>query len=318
MTEMEDAVRAYVAARSEEKDDFSPGTAARYRGYLLAFSATYGDRPIKKFRHTHVTKFLQTRGHLASSTRRAQFSCMRQFCEWLVLNGMVDKNPLSKRRKWVPSQPQRQPRALEETPVADLFSLGVPDRRGRAIVALMVGCGLRCVEVSRLMVEDWNRGTNIILVTGKRSNERYLPVPPMVQRHLEAYLMKYPGPTGFPMLGQVHDRSRPLAPQTISKYVAQWMTAAGVKRMPRDGISAHALRHTAATDVLAQVERNPHLKVNALQVVQAMLGHQSLATTEAYLSLEEARRHLGPAMSGRDYTYGSANDDNPDTEDDED
>ena len=70
------------------------------------------------------------------------------------------------------------------------------------------------------------------------------------------------------------------------------MAAAGLKNRPRDGVSAHALRHTAASDVMD--------RCHELRTVQAMLGHASIAATEIYLR----RANLGQlreAMEGRDY-----------------
>jgi site-specific recombinase XerC len=74
--------------------------------------------------------------------------------------------------------------------------------------------------------------------------------------------------------------------------VAEWMRAAGVKRRPYDGNSAHALRHTAASDVL-EVSGD-------LRAVQAMLGHSQLQTTSIYLRRAELGR-LRDAMTGRPY-----------------
>jgi site-specific recombinase XerD len=72
------------------------------------------------------------------------------------------------------------------------------------------------------------------------------------------------------------------------------MTAAGVKQRAWDGKSAHAYRHTAATDML---EHGADLRD-----VQSMLGHQHLATTAIYVNRQEAESRLRDAAAGR--TYG--------------
>ena len=64
-------------------------------------------------------------------------------------------------------------------------------------------------------------------------------------------------------------------PGTISKLVAGWMAEAGVKRAPGDGVSAHALRHTMASNMLDAC-RN-------VRMVQQALGHANVATTDRYL-----------------------------------
>jgi site-specific recombinase XerD len=74
--------------------------------------------------------------------------------------------------------------------------------------------------------------------------------------------------------------------------VQQWMVDAGLKRRPRDGVSAHSLRHTCASDVLDAC--------HDLRVVQQMLGHQHLATTAIYLRRADLSQ-MRDAMAGRRY-----------------
>ena len=70
------------------------------------------------------------------------------------------------------------------------------------------------------------------------------------------------------------------------------MSTAGIKRGAGDGVSAHALRHTAASDVLD--------RCHDVRTVQAMLGHVSIATTQIYLRRADLSR-MREAMAGRDY-----------------
>lgn len=263
-------------------------TARNHRAVLASVTATYGDRPVKNFRRIHIDRWLETRGHLKPSTRRSQYSMVRCFTRWLLEEGRIAKDPMAGTRP--PRQPRTVPRAM---PAGDIGKLlrSVPDNRARAIVALMVGCGLRCCEVAWLKVEDWDRTGGVVRVVGKNGNERELPVPEMVHRHLRDYLVEYPATVG-PLIRSYRLTWEPLRPQTISKMVADWMAAAGVKVTPRDGTSAHALRHTAASDVLDEC--------GDLRVVQEMLGHQNLATTAIYLRRANLPQ-MRTAMEGRHY-----------------
>lgn len=90
-----------------------------------------------------------------------------------------------------------------------------------------------------------------------------------------------------------HPSSGVAAPY-VSRLVRRWMYAAGVKQRAGDGISGHALRHTAATDVLRATNGN-------VRVVQMMLGHQSLASTQRYLRTYP--EELRTAMAGRSYVH---------------
>jgi integrase/recombinase XerC len=124
--------------------------------------------------------------------------------------------------------------------------------------------GLRCVEVSRLAVEDWDRGRQQITVCGKNGDHRRLPVGPDVAHLLAAHV-------GGRLSGPVVDYS----PATLSRLVRRWMTQAGLKGEPYDGVSAHALRHTAASELY---DDNHNVKA-----VQEFLGHKNVATTDRYL-----------------------------------
>jgi site-specific recombinase XerC len=107
-------------------------------------------------------------------------------------------------------------------------------------------------------------------VTGKNSDERRLPVPgPVV-----VVLGKWAAAGG-----SGRDTVVGLSANRISRLVSGWFKAAGLKAGPYDGLSAHALRHTMASNMLE--------RCGNVRTVQDALGHVSLATTERYL------RHTG-------------------------
>lgn len=297
MSEMGTAAEVYVRERVSLRQ-LSRGAAHGYRSYLNQFAATYGDRKIKSLGAKQLKKFLATQAHLAASTQRTNFSRLRQFVRWLTFTKRIRSNPLERAIErgeiTVPKQPGCMPHPMVPHEVGATFALGAPDRRARAIIALAVQCGLRCCEVSRARIEDWRRHDNMLRVHGKGGRERWVPVPTEALPYLTAYLSEYPARTGQPLIRSYVTPWKPLAASTISKYVSQWMVDAGVKeRGARDMKSAHALRHTAATDVLDVC--------GDLQVVQMMLGHQNLGTTAIYLGQANAKKKLREAMEGRDY-----------------
>lgn len=156
---------------------------------------------------------------------------------------------------------------------------------------LMVGMGLRCVEVSRADVADFDPAACTLLVRGKAGHERVLPVPVDIAALVVGYLDEVGWQAG-PLVRPLSGQHRRVSEHTLSRRVADIMREALVKRRPHDGVSAHALRHTAASDVLD--------RCHDVRVVQQMLGHQSLATTQIYLrraSLDQLRE----AMEGRTY-----------------
>jgi integrase/recombinase XerD len=277
----------YVRERVVRKE-LTRQTARNVRCALVRFAHFAGEGPVGELDYRAVEAWLADRAHLAAATRRSQFSAVHTFCAWLHRRRLIDRSPTLDVP--APKLARSVPRALPETSVAR-FLTACPDHRAKAIGWLMVGMGLRCVEVAGLQVGDWDRGRGLMVVQGKGSHERALPVPEPVIIAVDAYLAEHPTFTG-PLVRSYRRPSCGLGADTISGLVARWMDDAGIKHRARDGVSAHALRHTAASDVLDRCKD--------LRVVQQMLGHQHLATTSIYLR----RAALGPmreAMAGRTY-----------------
>lgn len=111
---------------------------------------------------------------------------------------------------------------------------------------------------------------------------------------LEAYLAEWPATVG-PMIRSTTPPFPALSLSALSHYMATWMYEAGIKHAPRDGVSGHALRHTAASDVLDNCQD--------LRVVQELLGHRSLQTSAVYLRRARIDT-IRQAMEDR--TYGTA------------
>lgn len=285
MGTLTDQISRYTRGR-QQRGEITLSTMRDLRWTLHGFDESFGNRPLAQLGPAAVDRWLESIGHLAAATRREYLSRVRTFCRWLVAEGKLRTDPTAH----VPRirQSTRVPRVLEEEQVARVLR-AAPDARARAVLWLMVGCGLRCCEVARLQVEDYT-GRDVI-ARGKNDKERVVPVPVRVAGAVNAYLEEV-GVTAGPLIRSSLVPSRGLSPHTLSGYVREWMVAAGVKIRALDGRSAHALRRTCATDVAAHAD---------LRVVQQMLGHTRLETTaKGYLapvSLEAMR----DAMEGRGY-----------------
>lgn len=285
MGTLTDQINRYVTGRYQ-RGEITRDTMRDFRWTLTGFDESFGNRPLNQLGPAAVDRWLETIGHLAAATRREYLSRVRTFTRWLVAEGKLRTDPTAH----VPKirQAKRAPRVLTEQQVGRLLRVA-PDTRARAVLWLMVGCGLRCVEVARLQVEDYT-GRDVI-VTGKNGNERVVPVPVRVAGAVDAYL-EDAGVTAGPLIRSTINPAKGLSPHTLSGYVREWMVEAEVKVRALDGRSAHALRRTCATDVARNAD---------LRVVQQLLGHSRLETTAAsYLApvgLEEIRR----AIEGRGY-----------------
>jgi len=290
MTTLTNLSVQYLAER-ERRGEIGKRTAKGMRYSLRSLDASFGNRPLGHLGKRAVERWLEQVGHLSPATRRNHLSTCRGFCRWLVELDLIEADPTEHVAKV--RQPRSVPRALRHDHVGRLLS-SLPDERARVIVMLMVGCGLRCVEVSRLRVTDYDPHSGTILVRGKGGHERELPVPHAVRAAVDPYLC-HVGVIAGPLV-RSKDGLAGLNPCTISTYVSRWMSDAGLKVGRWDGRSAHALRHTAASDVLEGGA--------GITVVQAMLGHSSAAVTSIYLR-HASLGQLRDAMEGRSYDFAA-------------
>lgn len=281
-----DLIPTYLKSRLA-RGDYVPDKARSARSVLYKFSDHAGRRRVQNIGPTVVEDWLEGMEHLAVATRRDRLSTLRAFFKWCVLRGHCKRNPAAE--VVAPKQPRTIPRALPQEAIVAVFD-HCPDARARLIVSLMVQEGLRCCSVSRLTMGDIDRTHRTMRVVGKGHHEQILPITDETFRALDEYLDEHPASAG-PLVRSYRQCHRALAADTISGMVAGWMWAAGIKRKPRDGISAHACRHTCATDML---RLGAHLRD-----VQAALGHRSITNTEVYLPL--VVHGLKAAMGGRTY-----------------
>lgn len=286
MTTLSAEITTYVNGR-RNRGEITASTAADIRWTLAGLAVSFGDRPLDKFGPAAIDRWLESIGGLADATRREYLSRVRSFSRWMVAAGKIRVDPTAH----VPTirQARRAPRTLTPAQVAALLA-AVPDRRAKAVIWLMVGCGCRCCEVASLRVEDYDGRT--ITVQGKGGHQRVLPVPDSVRRAVDAYLDET-GVVAGPLIRSQLRPSYGLSEKTLSHYVRAWMRTAGVKSRALDGRSAHALRRTAASDVMD--------RSGDVRAVQEMLGHARLETTARAYLRPVSMGQLRDAMEGRDY-----------------
>jgi site-specific recombinase XerD len=352
-------IDTYVRER-RRRGEFGASSDRQYRFRLRSLSKSFGSRPLSDFVEQAIEEWLETIGEMRPASRRSYQSTVRRFCIWMTRRGHIAADPMDDVRSV--REPRSVPRARPKDDVARLLA-SRPDPRSQLIIWLMVGIGLRCIEVSRLDVSDYDPVARTILVRGKADHERVLPVPDSVAIAIERYLRAErigEGPLvqvlagrPIPRLNDVawlrrryleelasareiaeeigcaretvrkaliahgitvrkaggwsrSDTYRPppappprpstgrrVRPSWLSKELSKWWLEAGIKKRAGDGIAAHSLRHTAASDTLD--------KCNDLTVVQRMLGHSNIATTSRYLRVASLDK-MRDAMEG--HTYG--------------
>jgi integrase/recombinase XerD len=268
--------------------EITPRTARILEYRLAGLLEHCGDLPVADLDRTAVRAWGRRIGQLSPATRRLYRSTLVCLCRWALEEGMLSEDPSAHLPKV--REPGRVPRARPASDVARVLSVATR-ARDRLIVVLMVQMGLRCCEVARAELADYDPAAATLLVRGKGGGERVLPVPPPVAEAVDAYRNQI-GWSAGPLVCTLHSGRWALSSAAVARIVTKLLYASGVKTAPGDGITAHALRHTAASDVLD--------RCGNVRIVQGMLGHASLATTQIYLrraSLDQLRE----AMGGRDY-----------------
>jgi integrase len=225
-----------------------------------------------------------------ASTMKSRATKLRPYVRWLIRHGHLDRDPCEHIGRI--HVPPGDPRDLEPSEVGLLLSV-CPDDRARLIVGLMAQLGLRCGDVARIRIEDIDVRRRRLHVRAKGGRGAVTHPEPITQEAwetLEPWLCGLGRRTG-PLIESYQRPGRALQPGTISKLVGEWITTAGLKTFPYDGISAHALRHSTAQHMLDNGAD--------MRAVQHALGHKSLRTTEGYARREPAG--LREAMEGRRY-----------------
>lgn len=269
------AVR-YITDRQKAGQITRLTAEANYR-HLRSFCESFGNRPLRQLGHAAVQRWLEAmeKHGYAPATRSVHLSTLRGFARWCVLHRHVKTD-------WTIHAPKiRRSRQVPRDLTAAHFALilqAAPDSRARCALWLMFGCGLRCVEVARLQVDDLDRASGFLFVTGKGGHQAFVPCPAPVIEAIDTYLSDAGHRSGF-LLRPVRGDAPSLSPSRISHFAIAAIRESGVKIRKGDGRSAHGLRAAAASE-LYDVCRDP-------RIVQQFLRHQHLQTTSIYLRRAE-------------------------------
>ncbi len=220
-------------------------------------------------------------GYKARSTARL-ISGMRGFYRFLLREGIIDADPTL--QVDMPQLGRPLPKSLSEADVEALLAapdLGDPiGLRDRAMLEVLYACGLRVSELVGLALEQVNLRQGVLRVFGKGSKERLVPMGEEAIGWVERYcrearpalLAGRPADVLFPSL-----RGEQMTRQTFWHRIKHHAQVAGIAK----SLSPHTLRHAFATHLLNHGAD--------LRVVQMLLGHSDLSTTQIYTHIARAR-----------------------------
>lgn len=282
-------INAYLNGR-RARGEITQQTKLDLTWTLMAFSESFGKRPLTQLGERAIDRWLEGIGHRAPATRREYLSRVSGFLTWMAHHGHIAANPTSH----VPTidQPRHVPVTFTPLESAALFRYVNGDLRSTAILEVLFGGGARCVEVSRLRVDHYDPSGGWLLLIGKAKHERQVPVTPQMRLALDAYLDTV-GRTAGPFFRSYLNPSKGLAAKTISGYFRGWAYGAGVKMCSLDGRSAHGARRTAGSDVADET--------GDIRYAQALLGHARIETTAKLYLRPVPLDRLRTAMEAREY-----------------
>ncbi|MBP7950082.1 MAG: tyrosine recombinase [Verrucomicrobiales bacterium] len=229
-----------------------------------------------------LTDFLATeksRG-LSGSSIRLQIIALKRFFRFMVCRGWLNTDPSD--GILAPNQQRELPETLGPQQVEILLeSTGgnAPlDRRDRAILELLYGSGLRAAELTDATLDMLDLENGFLRVIGKGRKTRIVPVGTKAREALQGYLLLERPSLVKPRTGNhlfLSVRGQRLTTQRVWQIISRRAKLAGIKAYP------HLLRHSFATHLLSNGAN--------LRVIQEMLGHADISTTQIYTHVDQGR-----------------------------
>ena len=210
--------------------------------------------------------------YLSKRSQARLLSSLNSFFDYLVSEGERKDNPSSAVDS--PKLGKYLPVVLSVEEVRAILK-AAPNERDRAILEVLYGCGLRVSEVCSLKISEVYLKDMFVKVMGKGSKERLVPMAPSTASAIMDYLSVRPeSDAGCEDVLFLNRFGRALSRVAVFKMVKSVALVAGVDK----NLSPHTFRHSFAT----------HLVENGadLRVVQEMLGHESILTTEIYTHVD--------------------------------
>lgn len=256
----------------------SSNTIDAYRRDISAFIDFCNETDINLITRLHISTYIlnlyENKNSPASIARK--LSALKSFFKWAGANNLVSSNPLASVE--TAKLPKYLPKVLSMKEITNILdnTLNITEK---VIIELLYSCGLRVSELCNLTINNINMTSKKVLCMGKGSKERIIPFGEYAYTMLNEYLktrelllLKY-GLTTNNLL--ITETGRLMTRQDVYRIIHR------LGKQLNKEISPHTLRHTFAT----------HLLENGadLRVVQELLGHSDVATTQLYTHISKKR-----------------------------
>lgn len=265
----------------EIEKGLAANTIEAYRRDLaefLDFCTEKGAEDIQNITRSHINGYimmLHDKNLTATSVMRKTAS-LRGFFKWLCANEICMTNPALTLEQ--PKVPKKLPKVMTVEEINTLLSQNL-NKREKVILELLYGCGLRVSELVNLKINDMDLSAKYLQCTGKGSKERIVPIGSKALKAIKDYEKE----RDF-ILQKNRLTSKNLLLTEDGKNITRQEVYTFIHKLGEKihkSISPHTLRHTFAT----------HLLENGadLRVVQELLGHSDVATTQLYTHISKKR-----------------------------
>lgn len=267
------------------EDGLSPNTLASYRNDLKGFAewASKQAPSLWQVQSHHVQAYLAHRFPLVKvrSINRL-IATLRRFYRYALLANLVTQDPTLHIE--APKMPKQLPKTMSESQVEDL--LHAPDvntplgMRDRAMLELLYASGLRVSELVNITIAEVSTQDGVVRVTGKGSKTRLVPMGQEAAEWIDRYLRQARAEILKSSLSNavfVTNRGDAMTRHAFWHLIQRYALQAGIAQH----ISPHVLRHAFATHLLNHGAD--------LRVVQMLLGHADISTTQIYTHVARER-----------------------------
>ncbi len=262
----------------------SDNTLSAYRSDLINFALWLQQQNIKllESKSNDVMSYLAESGQHSVRTTARRLSSLRRLFEYLLREDQIKQNPVG--RIDAPRLGRSLPTSLTESEVEALLDSPDTDQslgmRDKTMLELLYATGLRVSELVGLTVQQVNLRQGVVRVTGKGNKERLVPMGDEANRCLSEYLKSARAEI---LNNKVSDalfpskRGKAMTRQTFWHMIKRYAVLAGIKKT----LSPHVLRHAFATHLINHGAD--------LRVVQMLLGHSDISTTQIYTHVARER-----------------------------
>lgn len=276
----------YLNYLAEERG-YAPNTLEAYERDILEFLNYQEGQKTKLYQITRraVNQYLgelRNRQNATTSILR-KVSSIKGFYEWLQIKGILRDNPMALLE--LPKRRTPLPKVLSVGEVSRLLNNETISLQDKTIVELLYACGLRVSELTGLQVKSIDIGGGYLRVLGKGSKERLIPLGDVslmvVKKYLAVTGLQGDDPMFPAMEGQAGANKGTLLKAPLNRRDV-WQRVRDMRHIIGREVSPHTFRHSFAT----------HLLENGadLRVVQELLGHSDITTTQIYTQI--SKRHV--------------------------